>query len=69
MSKATGEVGEIGDLFTVEEWRKAVEAGLFNSFDGSGAFVVDGEYLTGCVFDDVFGEIPPGVTHIEWYNK
>lgn len=66
-------VGDNGDLFTIEEWRKAVDGGLFNSYDGSGSWVrfvgADGEYMTDKLFDDVFCPVPDGATHVEWYNK
>jgi hypothetical protein len=62
-------VGDNGDLFTLAEWREAVTAGMFNHFDGSGSWVKDGAYMTGFVFDDVFGPVPEGATHVEWYNK
>ena len=67
--KRDQKVGRNGDLFTVEEWKRNVSHGYFNEFDGSGSFVSNGKYVTGRLFDDVFGEIPEGVTHIEWYNK
>jgi hypothetical protein len=62
-------VGDNGDLFTIAEWQQHVQQGLFNKFDGSGSFVKDGEYMTSFLFDDVFGQIPAGATHVEWYNK
>lgn len=66
-------VGDNGDLFTIEEWRKAVDSGLFNSYDGSGSWVqfvgTEGKYMTDCLFDNVFGPVPEGATHVEWYNK
>jgi hypothetical protein len=65
----TRAVGDIGDLFTIEQWKHHVAVGLFNEFDGSGSFVKDGAYMTGFVFDDVFGPVPEGATHVEWYNK
>lgn len=62
-------VGEIGDLFTVDEWKEAVKSGCFNSYDGSGSWVRDGQFMTDRIFDDVFGPAPEGATHVEWYNK
>lgn len=62
-------VGQYGDLFTIDEWKKNVAQGLFNKYDGSGCFVQDDKYLTDQIFDDVFGPIPDAATHVEWYNK
>jgi len=67
-------VGEFGDLFTLDEWKKAVEGGLFNSYDGSGSWVQVNEhglasYVTDKLFDDVFSAPPEGATHVEWFNK
>jgi hypothetical protein len=69
MSPTHRKVGDVGDLFTLAEWQEAVKAGAFNHFDGSGSWVKDGEYMTDKVFDDVFGDVPEGATHVEWYNK
>lgn len=65
----TRKVGKIGDLITIAEWREHVRRGWFNEFDGSGSFVRNGEYLTSMLYDNVFGPIPDGATHVEWYNK
>ena len=65
----TRSVGDCGDLFTLDEWRSAVKSGMFNHFDGSGSWVKNGQYMTGFIFDDVFGTPPEGATHVEWYNK
>jgi hypothetical protein len=62
-------VGTYGDLFTIADWQQHVRGGLFNEYDGSGSFVKDGTYMTTNLFDDVFGPIPDGATHVEWYNK
>jgi hypothetical protein len=40
-----------------------------NHYDGRGKFLRNGTYLTDAPFDDVFGELPDGVTHIAWINR
>ena len=55
----------IGDLFTVEEWKEAVESGDFNMFDGVGYWVKDEKESD----DEVFSTPQLDATHVVWYNK
>lgn len=64
-----GDIRETDHVFTLDEWREAVGMGMFNEYDGSGAWAKDGQYLTGFVFDDVFAPAPEGATHVVWFNK
>jgi hypothetical protein len=57
------------DLMTIEEWKNSVKMGFFNKMDGSGSWVKDGKFMTTFVFDDVFGPVPEGATHVVWYSK
>lgn len=57
------------ELFTLADWKEAVEFGLFNEYDGSGCWLRDGKFMTDNIFDDVFKEPPEGATHVAWYNK
>jgi hypothetical protein len=58
------------DLMTIEEWKNSVKLGHFNEYDGSGSFIKDGKFMSEeRLFDDVFGDIPEGATHVAWYNK
>lgn len=53
------------DVYTVEEWKQAVEEGSFNTFDGSGYWVKDG-YRSNA---EVFSTEPLDATHVVWFNK
>lgn len=53
------------DLFTVEEWNKAVDLGCFGTYDGSGYWMKDGFQS----MDEVFSTPQLDATHVIWYNK
>lgn len=53
------------DLMTVKDWQKAVDAGCFGNFDGSGYWVKDGKESR----DEVFSTPQLDATHVAWYNK
>ena len=54
-----------GHIFTVDDWRKAVEDGDFCNYDGSGYWVKDGMESD----DEVFSTPQLDATHVAWYNK
>jgi hypothetical protein len=54
-----------GDIFTVDEWREAVEDGDFCNYDGCGYWVKDGMESR----DEVFSTPQLDATHVAWYNK
>ena len=53
------------DIYTVEEWIRAVKDGCFCNFDGIGYWVKDGLKSN----DEVFSTPPLDATHVVWYNK
>jgi len=53
------------DVFSLEEWKTSVRAGMFNEYDGCGYWSKDGEEST----DEVFSTRPEDATHVAWYNK
>jgi hypothetical protein len=69
MSRKNRDVDGYADVMTLSEWEDAVSDGLFNEDDGSGCWVKDGKYMFDSVFDDVFGPVPEGATHVAWFNK
>ncbi len=65
-------IEEGAELFTLEAWKKAIRSGRFITYDGSGRFVKDGEYLRDrAQWDEVFeiDRIPEEVTHIAWFKR
>ena len=56
---------EYGDLYQLDEWDEAVNAGYFNSDDGSGYWATKTEYAHVSCWD----ECPEWATHILWFNK
>ena len=56
---------EYGDLYQLDEWDEAVDAGYFNSDDGSGYWATKTEYAHISCWD----EMPVWATHILWFNK
>lgn len=67
--KVVRELNQDDDIYTCVEWQQSVKDGYFNCHDGSGAWIKNGQFMTGDVFDDVFGAPPEGATHVVWYNK
>ena len=53
------------DIYTVEEWIRAVKDGCFCNFDGSGYWVKGGLKSN----DEVFSTPQLDATHVVWYNK
>jgi hypothetical protein len=53
------------NLMTILEWLRFRNDTGFCHFDGHGYFMGSGERLNG----DLFGEIPPGATHVLWINR
>lgn len=53
------------DIYTIEEWDKAVDDGWITSDDGSGYWVKDGLKSR----DEVFSTPQLDATHVVWYNK
>ena len=56
---------EYGDLFSLDEWEKAMHAGWFNSDDGSGYWATKTQYAHVSCWD----ECPEWATHVLWFNK
>ncbi len=54
-----------GDLYTIEDWKEMVKAGICTNYDGSGYWVKDG-YISK---DEVFVTHKLDATHVIWYNK
>ncbi|HEY6995281.1 MAG TPA: hypothetical protein VH397_16365 [Xanthobacteraceae bacterium] len=40
-----------------------------NHYDGRGKFMREGTFMTDASFDDVFGDVPAGATHVAWFNR
>ncbi len=68
-SKADRLVHPEDHVMMLEEWQQAVRCGYFNDMDGSGCWLSNGRFMTDAVFDDVFGPVPEGATHVVWFNK
>lgn len=58
-----------GYMMTIDEWKESVESGGFIPDDGHGRWLKDGKPFSNEFSDDVFGPVPEGVTHVEWFNK
>lgn len=65
----TEPVPDYGDLMTVEEFRAAVAAGYFNDYDGNGEASNGTHVGTWIIYPSEVDKIPPGVTHVVWFNK
>lgn len=57
---------DIGDLFTMKEFKKMVESAGINDYDGSGAYS-DGRYE----YHDIYTvqNLDESYSHVVWYNK
>lgn len=67
--KYTEKLPDYGDLFTVEEWKGALQAGSYISDDGSGYWVKNGMMCRDWV-EEVFASTRPlDATHVMWFNK
>ena len=60
-----------GDLYTIEEFKKMVEAGILTDYDGSGLYATetstsDVEVIPSDVTE---GLIREDFSHIMWFNK
>lgn len=53
------------DIYTIEEWDKAVDDGWITNDDGSGYWVKNGLKSR----DEVFSTPQLDATHVVWYNK
>ncbi len=53
------------DIYTIEEWKDAVNDGWITNYDGSGYWVKDGLKSR----DEVFSTPQLDATHVVWYNK
>ncbi len=53
------------DIFTVDEWKEAINEGCFSTYDGCGYWVKDGLISN----DEVFSTPVLDATHVVWYNK
>ena len=53
------------DIYTVKEWREALDMGLFWTYDGFGYWCKDGYRSK----DEVFSTLQLDATHVIWYNK
>jgi hypothetical protein len=58
---------DLGDLFTLEQFRSENKALGILPYDGCGHFVYNGNMMD--VDSDCFDEAPEGVTHVIWFNK
>jgi hypothetical protein len=54
-----------GALFAEDEWNEAVDAGYFNSDDGSGYWATKTEYA----YFSCWNQRPEWATHVLWFNK
>jgi hypothetical protein len=71
---ATGRYGcgpdDEDDVYTVDEFRNLVEAGMFIDYDGFGHPVKDGKADSGInIYPSQVSKIPEDATHIVWYNQ
>jgi hypothetical protein len=67
--KYTEKLPDYGDLYTVEEWKEALQDGSFISEDGSGYWVKDG-LMCHDWDEEVFAATRPlDATHVMWFNK
>lgn len=58
--------GEIGDVFTKEEWEELAGVGAFIPSDGSGYWGNADRYS----YDlNCFEPAPDEATHVHWFNK
>jgi hypothetical protein len=53
------------EIFTVENWEKAINDGCFSNFDGCGYWVKDNCESN----DEVFSTPKLDATHVIWYSK
>jgi hypothetical protein len=56
------------DIVPLAQWLRLRNREI-SHYDGRGKFLREGAYVTDAPFDDVFGDIPAGVTHIAWLNR
>lgn len=57
-------------LMTVEEFKTAVEDGLFIDYDGFGYAVINDDVLDNkAIIPSKLYEIPKEATHIVWFNR
>lgn len=57
-------------IYTTEEFRSMCEAGAFTDYDGYGHPMRDGmldEHVS--ISPENLEDIPPGATHVVWYNR
>ena len=71
---STGNYGsgpeEEDDVYTVEEFKRLVQGGMFVDYDGFGNPVKDGLADRGnWIKPSRIEEIPTDATHVVWYNK
>ena len=67
--KYTAKLPDYGDLYTVEEWKEALQDGSFISEDGSGYWVKNG-LMCRDWNEEVFAATRPlDATHVMWFNK
>ena len=67
--KYTEKLPDYGDLFTVEEWKEALQAGSYISDDGSGYWAKNG-LMCHDWDEEVFASTRPlDATHVMWFNK
>ena len=63
-------IPDYADVMTVADFREAVAWGVFTDDDGTGHPVVeDRMYPAVYVAPSRLDEIPPGITHVAWFNK
>ena len=65
-------MSDYGDVFTLEEFQKHVDEGMFIDYDGTGYYMVDEKTETAvpCRPSDVkSGIVFRHVSHVAWYNK
>ena len=68
---------QIGELFTIAEFKKMCASGMLMDQDGMGDLVVEGEIVIEkkkyewpkWIYPSQVDSIPNHITHILWYNK
>lgn len=60
-------IPDYAEIMTAEEWEKAVEAGAYIPYDGSGYWAIKDKGMDTNTY--CFGPKPDWATHVAWFNK
>lgn len=66
------EIGDIGDLMPLDDFKDACESGMFIDYDGFGELATEDKtskiYITPSMLRTGF-KIPGWCTHVLWFNR